>query len=420
MQQMSQAEIVHAIEQVLKVSMAYPHAQRFHPQARLNQDLYLDSVLLMQLLVHLELEWGLSVPDSALNKEQLATVQQLAQLLAAPQQPATEVVTEEYDDIKVHCVVSCLSAAVKAAAGDQRPFYFGLWDGDFAINEQGALNYHHASLNHQGYCRWFERLYGVEVKQWYEPALSQEQNLAKMEALLTARSPTESVMVMLDLYYLPERENKFNQNPFPHYVMLEQTEDPDTWLMLDPDFRWQGRLPRAQIRQAILQPSVAGGFHFDRANLRAPQVADIAAYFVEGFTWQQPLTEAMREVISGHWQGRWPLAQLGFALRELPVICVRKYAYEHGFAYFWRALGRDMAEFEQHCEQIEALVQAFKRLHYLAIKLAESPSEELYQQIHALLRQMLLQEQQIKTCLYQAYQAWCQQQQLDAHVAEVA
>jgi hypothetical protein len=47
-------------------------------------------------------------------------------------------------------------------------------------------------------------------------------------------------MVMLDLFHLPERENKFNQNPFPHYLMLEKTDDPRVWQVNDPDFRWEG------------------------------------------------------------------------------------------------------------------------------------------------------------------------------------
>ena len=31
------------------------------------------------------------------------------------------------------------------------------------------------------------------------------------------------------MFHLPERENKYNQNPFPHYVIIELTEDPDLW-----------------------------------------------------------------------------------------------------------------------------------------------------------------------------------------------
>jgi hypothetical protein len=54
------------------------------------------------------------------------------------------------------------------------------------------------------------------------------------------------------------------------------------------------------------------------------------------------------------------LADLATALRELPVISIRKYAYEHGFAFFWRSLKLANADFDFWCDEIERLIQEFK------------------------------------------------------------
>ena len=49
---------------------------------------------------------------------------------------------------------------------------------------------------------------------------------------------------MVDMSLLPERENKFHQKPFPHYLMISKTEKEEEWFMLDPDFRWEGNMER--------------------------------------------------------------------------------------------------------------------------------------------------------------------------------
>src|SRR5690606_2288407 len=91
--------------------------------------------------------------------------------------------------------------------------------------------------------------------------------------------PQESLLVMLDLFHLPERENRFNKNPFPHYVMLENTTAPEHIWMWDPDFRWEGSLVRERVFNAIQQPSVGGGYRVDYAKARQPDDRAIAAYF---------------------------------------------------------------------------------------------------------------------------------------------
>jgi hypothetical protein len=47
---MNRDEILEAVRTVLSEQMAHPHMQGFAPEARLNEDLYLDSVLILQIL----------------------------------------------------------------------------------------------------------------------------------------------------------------------------------------------------------------------------------------------------------------------------------------------------------------------------------------------------------------------------------
>lgn len=85
-------ETVEHIRSVLSEQMNVPHLHAFSADARLNQDLYLDSVLTLQLLVHLEIVVGFQIPDHALDAEHFTTVGTLADLLVTlPRHPPTEV-----------------------------------------------------------------------------------------------------------------------------------------------------------------------------------------------------------------------------------------------------------------------------------------------------------------------------------------
>lgn len=56
---------------------------------------------------------------------------------------------ESMTSIKVHCLVSCFCEIIKRRSDiDFRPFYFGLWDGDFDIIEGGIISYHSENINH--------------------------------------------------------------------------------------------------------------------------------------------------------------------------------------------------------------------------------------------------------------------------------
>ena len=278
-------------------------------------------------------------------------------------------------DIKVHCVVSCLCDALKRAGIDHRPFYFGVWDADFAVGADWTLRYHAPGVTHDFFCRWYHRLYGAEPREWYDRGKGKPENLAVLLDLVERRSDTLNVMAMVDLFHLPERENKFNQNPFPHYLMLETSADPTMFFVSDPDFRWEGEIERDKVVNAFCQPTVGGGYVFDRRDLRPARPADLKAYFEACFRPDaNPLTDAVGRIVTSHLAGAdgRTIADLPAALRELPVISIRKYAYEHGFAFFWRALGLPDDGFLARCDEIEELVQGFKTLHFAVLRLGQT------------------------------------------------
>ncbi|GAB2908191.1 DUF6005 family protein [Rheinheimera gaetbuli] len=424
---MNKNMVIAAIRQVLQQDLQCQYLDRFHADARLNEDLYLDSVLLMQLLLHLELSLGIYVPDSALNKDDLATVDSLAQFLlgqsAEAQADCTAPVEQpEFDDIKVHCFVSCLCQIIKADERvDHRPFYFGVWDAEVLIDEQSRLAYHAPTLNHDFFRSWFQRIYGVAVNAWYRPELSKTQNLDIMQSLLRQKSTSQQLMVMLDMYLLPERENKFNQNPFPHYVLLAETDDPLQWFMYDPDFRWEGLQAKAQVLQAVASEAVAGGYIFDSKQIKPAENQVIADYFLACIQCHSnPMTARVRQVVQRHQAqpNHGPaLNQLGAALQHLPVLAIRKYAYEHGFAFFWLDIGFPELEFEAWCEVIEELVSSYKKIQYRAMKLStgqfSAPEQAaLFEEIYQLLDQQDAREFRIKARLCQVFAQWCDKHKL--------
>ena len=415
---MTRDTLIEAIHAVLRDEMRHPHLGRFAPEARLNEDLYLDSVQLLQIILALETKLSLTVSDETVSRQDIATVADLAALLLPEGEAGSAVETAETGegvhgdmpyDLKIHCFVSCVCDGLKTRSIDHRPYYALIWDAEFTITDDCRLAYHSVTTDHESFRHWFERLYGVRLDPWYDPSRSKDENLRTLHRLLEARRESEAIMVMLDMFHLPERENKFNQNPFPHYLMLETTEDPEFWFVRDPDFRWDGRIERARLETAIRQPSVAGGYRFDMAQAHAPKDADLDAFFQAVFRLDaNPLIDALRVIVTAHAEERdgLRLSGLAEALRELPVITIRKWAYEHGFAFFWRALKWPHAEFDAVCDEIEALVNGLTALHYQVLKLAKTQDAALAAALIERLDDLDATESAIKRRLGEAYAAW--------------
>ncbi len=406
------------LERILQVLSENPDvfADELSPDSDLLLDVGLDSVQVMQLLVALETRYGISIPDTALKKEDISTIGRLAEKLTDTSSTTVATgagVPEPELDIKVHCLVSCLCEPFRKNPDiDHRPFYLGVPDAEIFVDENGCLTYHSTSVNHEFFIHWFQLLYQVSVDRWYDPALPGAANVAQLVRLLDQRRASEWILVMLDLYHLPERENKFNKNPFPHYVVLENTAEPDQIWMWDPDFRWEGPLEKTRVLDAVNQPSVGGGYRVFFETLRAPAAQTIALYFHACFNANtNPMTDAARRVIALHTgpDTAFPVASLATALRELPVLAIRKYGYEHCLAFFWRELCLPDATFEAWCEPIEKLVRGYEKAQFLATRFAETGDHSTLAELHQQLDTQDALEFSIKQELYARFQQWQRQ-----------
>ena len=82
-----------------------------------------------------------------------------------------------------------------------------------------------------------------------------------------------------------------------------------------------------------------------------------------------PLIDAIRRTVQAH-VADLPRADLEPALRELPVIAIRKYAYEHALAIFGDIEGADHDAFEECCDRIAALHGGLNGAHLRAVAFA--------------------------------------------------
>lgn len=408
-------QIVDCIFKVLTGPLQCADADRFHSDARLREDLALDSSATLELLVHLELEFELSIPEESMMADDFETVRQIAQLLYDAQpRPSPSKLLEYEEDIKLHCFVSCLSEAIKRRQLDQRPLYFAVWDAEVTVNHRHVISYHSKDISHAFFVDWYERLFGIEVRSWYDHSASKDHNAQVLQSLVENRTEDQHIMVMLDMYQLPERVNEFSKDPFPHYLMLGPTQSPTQWMVYDPDYRWEGTTDRERILNAMRQPSVAGGYVFSDKAARAPHPRQIKAYYDACMRLDEnPMTEAIRASVKAHLAGKdregqpLPLSNLPSALQEIPILSIRKYAYEHGFAFFWRELDLPEEEFDYWCEVIDELAKTFKLVQFNALKLAATANPGFAEKIFTLLKQQDQRELQIKKRMQEVQQHWC-------------
>ncbi|HEX5657591.1 MAG TPA: DUF6005 family protein [Polyangiales bacterium] len=408
-------QIVTSMHDVLVSKMSHPCSTTFHTDARMREDLGLDSAGTLQLVVLLEVELGLSLPEEAVMNNEFDTVRKVAKILYDAQPRANPAQILDYEeDIKLHCFVSCLSEVVKRHPGlEHRVLYFGVWDSEIVVSDSCQISYHSDTISHEHFLEWYERLYGIKVQAWYDDSLSKDENCERLASLVETRAPDEHIMVMLDMHQLPERVNEFNKDPFPHYLMLGPTRQPDEWMVYDPDYRWEGVAKRARLLQAMRHPSVRGGYIFSDKAARPPNVAQIRAYFEACLKTETPMIDAIRQSLSAHLEGRdkrgnpLALAALGKAFEEVPILSIRKYAYEHGLAFFWRELNLAEAEFDHWCEAIAELVKSYKLVQFQALKLATTGDRALADRIFAMLADQEQRERQIKKRLLEVYEQWC-------------
>lgn len=325
---------------------------------------------------------------------------------------------EGEESIKVHCLLSCLCDIVKRYSSvDYRPFYFGVWDGDFEVNENDELSYFSKGITHEFYLKWYEELFGLPVQEWYDFSRSKAANVDVLLQLLDEKPDHRSIIVHIDMALMPERENKFHQKPFPHFLMVEKTDNEEEWLMRDPDFRWEGIVSRERVLEAVRGNAFGGGYYIDAVHIKEPSKEAIERLFWATFKGERnELTEQIKGIVarlsaSGDAA---QLRKLTPALRQLKVLAIRKYGYEHVFMYLMPERDPSNAEFLSYCDLIEELVQGYTTVQFLAIKLATTHRLALVKQLAAHLERIDDVEKRIKQGLERSFMKWREQAAVQA------
>ncbi|KON85548.1 acyl carrier protein [Sporosarcina globispora] len=84
---MTREEILQVVYDILQHQLELPSMAAFHEDARLNEDLYMDSIMILQLILHLEVDLGFDIPDEMIVPKDFRTVGSLAELLNRLQHP---------------------------------------------------------------------------------------------------------------------------------------------------------------------------------------------------------------------------------------------------------------------------------------------------------------------------------------------
>lgn len=311
--------------------------------------------------------------------------------------------------IKVHCIVSSLCEVIREQSHiDYRPFYFGLWDAPFDVTVEGEFTYYQHDLNHQHYYTSFERLFGAKVHVWYDFEAGCEANFTRLKDLVEHSPQERYVAAQIDMSLMPERENKFSQKPFPHFLILRSTSEEQEWLMIDADFRWRGVVPVHKVKEAFVGNAFGGGFYVDANELQEAAPQRVEEYAAAVFRKENALTMRLKEIIEEMVRGRNGLSieQLTQAVRQLPVLAIRKYSYEHALMYFLDETDEDDSMFETYCDRIEELVKGYHQVQYMCIKMGMTKNGKLLEGVLSKLEEMDRIEASIKQEVQRLYHIW--------------
>ena len=399
----------------LSVKMNHANLAEFNSDAHLIDDLAIESSQLLELLMHMELDHELEIPEESLMNSDFETVKNIIELMFNSQSAAKPVKGREIcEKPNIDSIASCLSEIVKRINNlDHRILYFGVWDAKVSVSNESVLSAYDENVNDNFLTEWYEKLYGIKVSTWYDRDASKQLNRERLITLVENREPLQHIMVMLDVLKLPEREREFNKAHGPHCVMLGPTADPELWLMYDPDYHWEGVVEKSLILDAVIQTTQAGGYLLSENNAYPASCQHINQYFNECFVAERnPLNDAIREIVVAHTKGKnssgnlLDRCQLNSALEELPLIASRKYAFEHGFAFFWGELLLPEEELKHWHEEIDKLTRNYKKIHLAATEYALNGQPEIKEKIISLIDQQDATDLTIKQGLKAVHDQW--------------
>ncbi|MFD2672398.1 DUF6005 family protein [Marinicrinis sediminis] len=330
--------------------------------------------------------------------------------------------------IKVHCMLSCLCESLKRYSDvDYRPLYFGVWDAAFGVNGRGALSYYDKGDDFQAYRQGFEDLYGIRVQSWNEKLLESrpekwhEQqpvisgSASRLQQLMADREETDMIMAQIDLSRLPERENKFNLSPFPHYVMLFPSRHPAQWLMFDPDFRWEGLLDKTQIMAALLENEAGGGYCWNMSQVKRPATDTLKDYVGAAVSHDSnPLTDYLRHLLTQARDGKEgsvPIHELGETIKQLHVLVIRKWGYDYALMYFHDELELPRDHYEHWAQHIRDVVQAYTTFQFGTTKMSILQQPDMMADLLRQLDDLEQLEQRLKLEMERLFLNWCKKKE---------
>ncbi|WP_249659807.1 petrobactin biosynthesis protein AsbD [Lysinibacillus fusiformis] len=82
---MTRQQLIKSIYDIMENSLELQTLSSFNEDARLNEDLYMDSIMVLQLILHIELDLGIAIPDEVLVPKDFNTVGTLANFLEKQQ-----------------------------------------------------------------------------------------------------------------------------------------------------------------------------------------------------------------------------------------------------------------------------------------------------------------------------------------------
>lgn len=191
--------------------------------------------------------------------------------------------------------------------------------------------------------------------------------------------------------------------------MISETEKEEEWFMLDPDFRWEGNMEREKVLYSVQDNPFGGGYFIDVEEIQEPTAEMVASYFIETFKRNDnELTMELKNLIikMANEEEGYLLSGLVAAVKQIPVLAIRKYSYEHAFAYFRETLQYSEQEFDYWCDRVEDIVQGFTNVQYRAIKMAMTNNKGMLLSIVEKLDEMNAIELQIKTELERQFLSW--------------
>jgi petrobactin synthase len=191
--------------------------------------------------------------------------------------------------------------------------------------------------------------------------------------------------------------------------MISKTEKEEEWFMLDPDFRWEGNMEREKVLHSVRDNPFGGGYFIDIEKIQEPTEEMVASYFTETFKKNDnELTMELKNLIvkMANEEEGYALSGLVAAVKQIPVLAIRKYSYEHAFAYFRETLQYSEQEFDYWCDRVEDIVQGFTNVQYRAIKMAMMNNKGMLLAIVEKLDEMNAIELQIKAELERQFLLW--------------